>query len=55
MYPASTGALYSLASAQEEMKQTDKAIANYTKLIKQDPTNELVPTAKKKLAGLQKQ
>ena len=55
MYPASMGALYSLASAQEEMKQTDKAIANYTKLIKQDPTNELVPTAKKKLAGLQKQ
>lgn len=54
VFPESTSALYNLASAQEQVKQLDKAKENYKKVIALDPNGSLVNTAKKRLAKLNK-
>lgn len=54
VFPKSTSALYSLASAQEQVKQLDKAKENYKKMIALDPNGTLVNTAKKRLEKLSK-
>lgn len=54
IYPESTSALYSLASAQEQVKQLDKAKENYEKMIALDPNGSLANTARKRLDKLNK-
>ncbi len=51
-YPASPGAWYSLASAQEQMQQLDLAKKNYKKILTLDPSSTLATTVKKRLAKL---
>ncbi|WP_299677403.1 tetratricopeptide repeat protein [uncultured Dokdonia sp.] len=53
-YPESSGAWYSLASAQEQVKQLDKATENYKKVLTLDPSSTLASTVKKRLAKLSK-
>ncbi len=53
-YPESSGAWYSLASAQEQVKQLEKAKESYKKIIMLDPNSTLANTAKKRLAKLDK-
>jgi len=54
VYPESTNALYSLASAQEQVKQLNKAKENYKKMIALDPQGSLASTAQKRLDALNK-
>jgi hypothetical protein len=54
LYPTSTGGLYSLASAQEQVKQLEKAKENYKKIIALEPNGTLANTAKKRLAKMDK-
>lgn len=54
-YPESTGALYNLASAQEQVKLYDKAKETYKRLITLDPNSTLGNSAKNKLEYLNKQ
>lgn len=54
-YPESIGALYNLATAQEQMKQLDKAKENYKKIIAMDPDSMTGSSAKNKLENLNKQ
>ncbi|WP_299214702.1 hypothetical protein [uncultured Dokdonia sp.] len=51
-YPTSTGALYSLASAQEQVDQVEKAKENYKKILAIDPNGTLANTVKKRLEKL---
>lgn len=53
-YPESIGALYNLATAQEQMKQLDKAKENYKKIIALDPDGMTGRSAKNKLDNLNK-
>lgn len=53
-FPESPGAWYSLASAQEQIKQLDQAKANYKKTLTLDPSSTLANTVKKRLASLHK-
>lgn len=53
-YPESAGALYNLATSQEQIKQLDKAKENYKKLIALEPDGPLGNSAKKKLENLNK-
>lgn len=53
-YPASIGALYSLAGAQEQMKQIEKSTENYQKIIALAPASPEANTARKRLAKLSK-
>lgn len=48
-YPDSPGVWYSLASAQEQVDQKDKAKANYKKILELDPNGTFAQTAKKRL------
>ncbi|MDC0008375.1 tetratricopeptide repeat protein, partial [bacterium] len=51
-YPKSVGALYNLATSQEQLKQFDKARESYKKLIELEPHSILGQSAKKKLESL---
>jgi tetratricopeptide (TPR) repeat protein len=54
-YPESVGALLNLASAQEQLKQVEKAKENYKKVIALDPNGMTGRSAKNKLKNLNKQ
>ncbi len=53
-YPESIGAQFDLATAQEQVKQFDKAKETYRKLIAKWPNGPLGKSAKKKLENLEK-
>ena len=55
LYPDSTGTWYSLGNIQVSLKQYDKAIASFQKIIDLQPKGMLARTAKKKIEELQKQ
>ncbi len=54
-YPESTGALWSLAAAQEQLKLYDKAKENYKKIISLDPNGMTGKAAKMKVTSLNKE
>jgi len=54
-YPESTGAIYNLATSQEQMKQFDKAKESYKKLIALSPDGPLGNAAKQNLERLNQQ
>ncbi|TMM57278.1 hypothetical protein FEE95_12385 [Maribacter algarum] len=54
-YPESVGAMYNLATAQEQLKQFDKAKESYKKVMDLDPDGMTGRSAKNKLENLNKQ
>jgi len=54
-YPKSVGALFNLASAQEQAKQIDGAKKNFQKIIDMAPKSMMGRSAKNKLENLNKQ
>jgi len=55
LYPESIGALFNLASAQEQAQQIEKAKESYKKIITMDPEGMKGRSAKSKLENLNKQ
>lgn len=54
-YPDSVGALFNLATAQEQAKQVDKAKESYNKLLALDSNSPMVQAARNNLENLEKQ
>lgn len=54
-YPDSVGALFNLATAQEQAKQVDKAKESYKKLLALDSNSPMVQAARNNLENLEKQ
>lgn len=54
-YPDSIGALFNLATAQEQAKQVDKAKESYKKLLALDSNSPMVQAARNNLENLEKQ
>ena len=52
IYPESVGALYNLATTQEQTSHTEKAIESYNKLINQFPKNILARASENRLKEL---
>lgn len=55
LYPESVGALFNLATAQEQLEQVDQAKESYKKVMSLDPDGMTGRSAKKKLENLNKQ